>query len=71
LLTINLDFIKEKLGTKAPTSFRPSSFSTVQNADDTTLYVQFIISDSVNGLVFLDVSFTKETSAVKYLFMEY
>ncbi|CAK68644.1 unnamed protein product (macronuclear) [Paramecium tetraurelia] len=72
LLTIDYDFIQQKLGAQAPKQFRPSSFvHSLTHSDDNSLSVQFIISDSVNGLAFIDFSFPKNTYEPKYLFMEY
>ncbi|CAD8104503.1 unnamed protein product [Paramecium primaurelia] len=72
LLTIDYDFIQQKMGAQAPKQFRPSSFShSLTHSDEESLSVQFIISDSVNGLVFIDFSIQKNTFEPKYLFMEY
>ncbi|CAD8171962.1 unnamed protein product [Paramecium pentaurelia] len=72
LFTIDYQFIQSKLGAQTPKSFRPSSFlHSLTHSDDNLFAFQFIISDSVNGLLFIDLTISKTTFDIKFLFMEY
>ncbi|CAK84018.1 unnamed protein product (macronuclear) [Paramecium tetraurelia] len=72
LFTIDYQFIQSKLGQQTPKQFRPSSFvHSVTHSEENSFAVQFIISDSVNGLLFVDVSITKATSETKFIYIEY
>ncbi|CAD8123491.1 unnamed protein product [Paramecium sonneborni] len=72
LFTIDYNFISDKMGAQAPQLFRPSSFvHSLTHSYVDLLLVQFIISDSVNGLVFIDLSISKTTFETKYVFIEY
>ncbi|CAD8146690.1 unnamed protein product [Paramecium pentaurelia] len=72
LFTIDYDFIQSKLGAQTPQSFKPSSFvHSLTHSEKNSFAFQIIISDSINGLLFIDLCISNLTFDIKFLFMEH